>query len=59
MVKKMETPMKMDDLGGKTHYFRKNPGIASFMESFGVSDGDRFLGAAHSLYVALPGKFGK
>ena len=25
MVKIMENPIKMDDLGGKTHYFRKHP----------------------------------
>ena len=25
MVKIMETPMKMDDFGGKTHYFGKHP----------------------------------
>ena len=25
MVKIMENPMKMDDLVGKTHYFRKHP----------------------------------
>jgi len=25
MVKIMENPLKMDDLGGKTHYFRKRP----------------------------------
>ena len=25
MVKIMENPIKMDDLGGKTHYFRKYP----------------------------------
>ena len=27
MVKIMENPLKMDDLGGKTHYFRKHPYI--------------------------------
>ena len=27
MVKIMENPTKMDDLGGKTHYFRKHPYI--------------------------------
>ena len=25
MVKTMENPIKMDDLGGKTNYFRKHP----------------------------------
>ena len=25
MVKIMENPLKMDDLGGKPHYFRKHP----------------------------------
>ena len=25
MVKIMENPIKMDDMGGKTHYFRKHP----------------------------------
>ena len=25
MVKIMENPIKMDDLGGKPHYFRKHP----------------------------------
>ena len=27
MVKIMENPIKMDDLVGKTHYFRKHPTV--------------------------------
>ena len=29
MVKIMENPIKMDDLGGKSHYFWKHPYIAT------------------------------
>ena len=32
MVKKMEHSIKMDDLGGKPHYFRKHPYFCYFLE---------------------------
>ena len=35
MVKIMETPIQMDDLGGKTHYFWKHPSIEAGCFRFG------------------------
>ena len=36
MVKMMENPIKMDDLGENTHYFRKHPGLSPLWNSKSV-----------------------
>ena len=36
MVKIMENPLKMDDLGGKTHYFRKRPRRVMVISGFSM-----------------------
>jgi len=33
----MENPIKMDDLGGKTHYFRKHPDIPPQLDAWNIN----------------------